>query len=172
MNLSWMMSDLLRHNVELGLAPELGGAVGVELELMKFSELEALAKWLDGRAFAGPDRENVKAELAARQSSTWRTFYSHPAERKIWLDRGYSEDVVDLTGELMDYANARYTENGWDILVECWSVEDVSELIQSEEFEPDWGDIPATLAKLVPLAEEIVSLVDERRREVQSYADY
>lgn len=68
MKLSWMMNERLIYEVTLGLAPELGGVPDQDLETLEDHELAALAAWLEGRTFAGPDREAVAELIAARKS--------------------------------------------------------------------------------------------------------
>ena len=93
-------------------------------------------------------------------------YAEHFAKPKVverWINKGASAEATRLFGELSDYANERYSENGWDFVVECWEPTDVQELM---------NEGCKTLEDLIAAAGRIVGVIDERRTEVQSFADY
>jgi len=77
MKLSWMMEERLNMEIELGIAPafEYLSSGSQSLEDISTEDLIALAAWLEGKALAGPDRQNVKAELEKR--AQWMKKNSH-----------------------------------------------------------------------------------------------
>ncbi len=61
-----------------------------------------------------------------------------------------------LAEQLMDYAEKNYTTEGWDFLVECWTVEEIEEELISENIH--------TLEGAKKYFSKLVSIWDERRR--------
>jgi len=90
--------------------------------------------------------------------------YSKPKVVERWVNKGATAEAIRLFGELSDYASARYNEGGWDYVVECWEPTDVQKLMDDDGCK--------TLEDIISAAGGIVGLIDERRTEVQSFADY
>ncbi len=64
--------------------------------------------------------------------------------------------------QIQDHAKAHYEEDGWDVLVECWTLKEILQEIQGcRKYE--------TALKRVHKA---VKLYDDHRREIQSEACY
>ena len=59
---------------------------------------------------------------------------------------------------LLQYAKDHYGEGGWDVLYECWSVEDVAESLEK------WCEGP-TLEDAVANFEDVVSVWRDREQD-------
>lgn len=69
MRLSWRLENMLEHRVVLGLAPELAGVIGSEIEDYSDDELARVCEWMSHRdcEFESIDRGNISAEIARRK---------------------------------------------------------------------------------------------------------
>jgi hypothetical protein len=59
-----------------------------------------------------------------------------------------------------EYATAHYDEGGWDYIVECWSDEDIAQILAEEQCH--------SLKQAVKTIQSIVQVMDDRRREVMA----
>lgn len=73
-----------------------------------------------------------------------------------------TEAQAALVAAVKAHALAHYEEDGWDFVVECYEDADILEAIGNAETE----------AAAIEAVKRGCSLQDERRREVQSFADY
>ena len=64
----------------------------------------------------------------------------------------------DLIKRIRDHALIHYNEDGWDILVECWTDNDIIDCV---------GDARTFEAAIIALSDTL-SLLDEYRQEIQS----
>lgn len=71
-----------------------------------------------------------------------------------------SNNTVELVNRIRDHAHTHYEEDGWDILVECWSVNDILDCI---------GDAN-TFEEAIIRVSDTLSLIHGYRAEVQSEA--
>lgn len=64
----------------------------------------------------------------------------------------------DLIQRIRDHALIHYSEDGWDILFECWTDSDIIDCV---------GDARTFEAAIIALSDTL-SLLDEYRQEIQS----
>ena len=64
----------------------------------------------------------------------------------------------NLVQAVRDYANANYNKGGWDIIVECWSDEDISGEI---------GNVK-TVSGAIRKVSKIVQVISDYRSEIQN----
>ena len=69
-------------------------------------------------------------------------------------------DVNQLIQSVRRHALDNYENNGWDYLVECWDDGDILEQISDAKAQTPDAAIKACLS--------LVSLLDERRREIRN----
>lgn len=67
-------------------------------------------------------------------------------------------NTQELVAAVRRHAEANYTKDGWDYLVECWSDEEIAEQIGQARTE----------AGAIRACRKTTKLLDERRREVQA----
>jgi hypothetical protein len=77
------------------------------------------------------------------------------------MSTSITEQAKTLWKELQQHANKHYEEDGWDIIAECWSATEVQKILDEEPVQ--------NLEDLIKIAARICGIVDERRREVQSF---
>jgi len=70
--------------------------------------------------------------------------------------------MIDLVKEVREYAEANYEKGGWDVIVECWSDEDIAEVIVGAKTKL------GAIRKISP----IVEVFADRQAEADSYRDY
>ena len=63
----------------------------------------------------------------------------------------------NLVQAVRDYANANYNKGGWDIIVECWSDEDISGEI---------GNVK-TVSGAIRKVSKVVQVISDYRSEIQ-----
>lgn len=68
--------------------------------------------------------------------------------------------MTDLVKAVREHANANYNKDGWDILVECWSDEDIESAI----------GLACTARQAIGRCKRIVGTVDQYRAEIKSTA--
>jgi len=64
----------------------------------------------------------------------------------------------NLVQAVRDYANANYNKGGWDIIVECWSDEDISGEI---------GNVK-TVSGAIRKVSKVVQVIGDYRSEIQN----
>ena len=69
-----------------------------------------------------------------------------------------SDRIVELVNRIRDHAHTHYEEDGWDILVECWSVNDILDCI---------GDAQ-TFEEAIIRISDTLSLIHGYRAEIQA----
>lgn len=67
-------------------------------------------------------------------------------------------DTQELLLRVREHANIHYEENGWDILVECWSDDDILDVI---------GDA-GSIEEAIVIISDTLNTIDEYRQEVQN----
>lgn len=68
--------------------------------------------------------------------------------------------IQELVQGVRNHAQAHYEEEGWDYIVECFSDDDIAEVLDREQV----TDLPGAIKTL----RGIVRILDERRREVMA----
>lgn len=71
-----------------------------------------------------------------------------------------SDNTVELVNRIRQHALTHYEEDGWDILVECWSTNDILDCI---------GDAQ-TFEQAIIRISDTLSLIDGYRAEIQGEA--
>lgn len=67
-----------------------------------------------------------------------------------------NDKTVELVNRIRDHAHIHYEEDGWDILAECWSVNDILDCIgDANTFEEAIIRISDTLSVINGYREEI-----------------
>lgn len=79
--------------------------------------------------------------------------------------------LEELAQKVLDHALAHYNDGGWDVLVECYTVEDiVREWKQwSEERETNF-DLPTTEVEAIKSWAVFVSIWDDRQADARNSA--
>ena len=65
---------------------------------------------------------------------------------------------AELIAAVKAHAYANYAKDGWDYVVECYEDGEIAEVIQGE----------TTIEGAIAQMKEVVSLLDERRRDIES----
>lgn len=68
-----------------------------------------------------------------------------------------------LAKELRGYALAHYNDGGWDVIIECWSDEEIDKVLTEEKAE--------TLDDAIKAFEPLVEVWKEREAEAESYRE-
>jgi predicted RNase H-like HicB family nuclease len=71
-----------------------------------------------------------------------------------------SDKTVELINRIREHAHTHYEEDGWDILAECWSVNDILDCI---------GDAD-TFEEAIIRISDTLSIIDGYRAEIQAEA--
>jgi hypothetical protein len=131
----------------------------------------------DRKAFAAARKELAALGVILAYDDDWQEFTVVVRGAKA-ASKYHTDDLQDAidTGRAMapapvtqagliaavrKHASANYERGGWDFLVECWEDEQIAEAIGTAR----------TAAGAIRNVAGDLGLLDERRREVQSFAD-
>lgn len=79
-----------------------------------------------------------------------------------------ADTLDDMIAAVRKHASEHYNEQGWDIIVECYSPAELREALTDGDIET--GTVPTTIAQAIEAIRQIATLQDERRREIRATA--